>query len=632
MALPSGFKEDLLSRVSLASVAGRRVTWDTRRSKPAKGDMWAPCPFHQEKTPSFHVDDRKGFYHCFGCGAKGDAIGFVMSIDNVGFMEAIEILARDAGMKVPAPDPAARERQDRRDRLFEVMEMAVKRFGLQLRSGAGAQAREYLDGRGLDAEALARFEIGFALDAWQGLREQLSGQGVDESLIAAAGLSRTKDGGGEPYDTFRNRIMFPIRDERGHCVAFGGRTLDPDGFAKYLNSPETEIFKKSSTLYNIAAARSAAGGMPLVVAEGYMDVIALARAGWEACVAPLGTAITERHLEKLWRLEREPVIALDGDAAGRAAALRAADLALPLLGEGKSLRFALMPEGRDPDDVVRTGGLKAFQDLVDRATTMEELLWQGALGAGRVDTPERKAALESALMRKAGLIRDPAVRTHYQRALRDRCWKAFNPAAARGGRGRRAEPQGATLGAKGSQMASQDGVAVLRQCVALAALIAEPAIAEEFGHRIEEMQFERHEHALLRDLVLRHAAEGAEAVRARIDDEMPRVAAELLAGGHVAYQLDLCRRGGPGTARRIVEAALSLIDADLGLGAEIAEAQQDARDGLFEESGLKRIVRAAEQSRSVRDLTAEDDAVLQMEKRAAAEALGSIEASLDQPK
>ena len=632
MALPSGFKEELLSRVSIAAIAGRRVTWDSRRSKPAKGDMWAPCPFHQEKTASFHVDDRKGFYHCFGCGAKGDAIGFVMSIDNVGFMEAIEILARDAGMKVPAPDPAAREQQDRRERLFEVMEMAVKRFGLQLRSGAGAQAREYLEGRGLDAEASARFEIGFALDSWQGLREQLKSQGVDESLIAAAGLSRTKDGGGEPYDTFRNRIMFPIRDERGRCVAFGGRTLDPDGFAKYLNSPETEIFKKSSTLYNVAAAGKAAGGMPLVVAEGYMDVIALARAGWEACVAPLGTAITERHLEMLWRLESEPVIALDGDAAGRAAALRAADLALPMLGEGRSLRFALMPEGRDPDDVVRAGGLKAFQDLVDRATSMEELLWQAALGAGRVDTPERKAALESALMRKAGLIRDPAVRTHYQRALRDRCWKAFNPAAARGGRGRRAAPEGATLGAKGSQMASEDGVAALHQCVALAALIVEPAIAEEFGHRIEEMQFERREHALLRDLVLRHAAEGAEAVRARIDDEMPQVVADLLAGGHVAYQIELCRRGGPDTARRIVDAALSLIDADLGLGAEIAEAQQDARDGLFEESGYKRIVRAAEQSRSVRDLRAEDDAVLQMEKRAAAEALERIAASLDQPK
>ena len=631
MALPSGFKDELLSRVSLASVAGRRVSWDPRRSKPAKGDMWAPCPFHQEKTPSFHVDDRKGYYHCFGCGAKGDAIGFVMSIDNVGFMEAIEILARDAGMKVPAPDPAAREQQDRRERLFEVMEMAVKRFGLQLRSGAGAQAREYLDGRGLDAEALARFEIGFALDAWQGLREQLRGQGVEEELIAAAGLSRTKDGGGEPYDTFRNRIMFPIRDERGRCVAFGGRTLDPDGFAKYLNSPETEIFKKSSTLYNVAAARAAAGGGPLVVAEGYMDVIALARAGWEACVAPLGTAITERHLEKLWRLEPEPVIALDGDAAGRGAALRAADLALPMLGEGRSLRFALMPEGRDPDDVVRAGGLKAFQDLVDRAMTMEELLWQGALAAGRADTPERKAALEGGLMRKAGLIRDPAVRTHYQRALRDRCWKAFNPAAGRGG-GRRADPGGATLGAKGSQIASEAGAAALQQCVALAALIAEPAIAEEFGHRIEEMQFERREHALLRDLVLRHAPEGAEAVRARIEEEMPRVAADLLAGGHVAYQIELCRRGGAETARRIVEAALSLIDADLGLGAEIEEAQQDARDGLFEESGYKRIVRAAERSRSARDLKAEDDAVLQMEKRASAETLESIAASLDQPK
>ncbi len=293
------------------------------------------------------------------------------------FIEAVEILAREAGMTMPAQDPEAQQKSDRRGRLAEVMETALRHFRLQLQSGAGSAARDYLAGRGLDAAALDRWEIGFAADAWQGLWDHLKGKGVDDDLILDAGLAKPSRKGGKPYDTFRGRVMFPIRDARGRCIAFGGRAMDPGDQAKYLNSPDTELFDKGRTLYNIGPAREAAGkGKPLIVAEGYMDVIALSEAGFPAAVAPLGTAVTEHQLAMLWRVADEPIVALDGDEAGLRAALRVVDLALPLLEAGKSLRFAMMPEGQDPDDLLRAGGAGAVRKVLDRAMPMVELLWQ----------------------------------------------------------------------------------------------------------------------------------------------------------------------------------------------------------------------------------------------------------------
>ncbi len=329
--------------------------------------MWAPCPFHQEKSASFHVDDRKGFYYCFGCHAKGDAISFIRETENVGFMEAVEILAREAGMPVPKQDPRAQEKADKRTELADVMELAVRWFRLQLKTNAGTDARAYLDKRGLNDAALERWEIGFAPDTWQGLLDALKGKDIDDKLILGAGLAKPSSKGSKPYDTFRGRIMFPIRDARGRAIAFGGRAMDPNDNAKYLNSPETELFDKGRSLYNVKEARTAAGrGQPLLVAEGYMDVIALQQAGFEAAVAPLGTAITENQLAMLWRIDPEPVITLDGDTAGQRAALRLIDLALPLIEAGKSLRFAMMPEGQDPDDLLKSAGKGAFQKLIER--------------------------------------------------------------------------------------------------------------------------------------------------------------------------------------------------------------------------------------------------------------------------
>jgi DNA primase len=426
MSLPPGFLDELRSRTSLAQVVGRKVAWDQRKSQQGRGDMWAPCPFHQEKTASFHVDDAKGFYYCFGCHAKGDAISFVRETENVGFMEAVEILAREAGMQMPARDPKAQEKADRLSQLAGVMEQAVQHYRLQLATGAAAEARAYLERRGLSAEAQARWEIGFAPPGWQGLWDHLRGKGVEAELILAAGLARPSDRGRDPYDTFRNRIMFPIRDARGRAIAFGGRAMDPERYAKYLNSPETELFDKGRSLYNLQRAREAAGkDGRLLVAEGYMDVIALSEAGFGATVAPLGTAVTEEQLHLLWRLSDEPIVALDGDTAGLRAAMRLMDLALPLIEAGKSLRFCLMPEGQDPDDVIRTGGANAMQALVEASQPMVELLWRRETEGRVLDSPERRAALDKALREAVMKIRDPSLRRHYGEEINRRRWALF---------------------------------------------------------------------------------------------------------------------------------------------------------------------------------------------------------------
>ncbi|MEQ5871102.1 DNA primase [Sagittula sp. NFXS13] len=421
MSLAPGFLDELRNRLTLSDVVGKKVMWDKRKSQPGKGDLWAPCPFHHEKTASFHVDDRKGFYYCFGCHEKGDALSFVQKLDNVGFMEAVEILAGEAGMEMPAKDPKAQEKIDRRTQLTKVMDEAVRFFRLQLKTNAGREARAYLAKRGLDDAALDRFEIGFAPQGWDNIRNALTGKGVPLDHLLACGLSRTSDKGREPYDVFRNRIMFPIRDGRGRAIAFGGRAMDPNDNAKYLNSPETELFDKSRNLYNLRPAREATGkGKPLIVAEGYMDVIALSEAGFHASVAPLGTAVTESQLNLMWRVSEEPIIALDGDKAGLRAAYRVIDLALPLLEAGKSLRFAIMPEGKDPDDLLRAEGPKAVQKVLDDAMPMVDLLWRQETEDKTFDSPERRAALDKSLRERVKLVRDRSLRHHYALAVRDR--------------------------------------------------------------------------------------------------------------------------------------------------------------------------------------------------------------------
>ncbi len=617
MSLPPGFLDELRSRLSLSQVVGRKVMWDARKSNQGKGDMWAPCPFHHEKTASFHVDDQKGFYYCFGCHAKGDAISFVKDTENVSFIEAVEILAREAGMPMPKRDPKAQEKQDHRAQLAEVMEHAVQFFRLQLKTGAGGAARDYLKKRELGAKALERWEIGFAPDAWQGLWDHLRGKNVAEDLILGAGLAKPSSKGGKPYDTFRNRIMYPIRDQRGRCIAFGGRAMDPSDNAKYLNSPETVLFDKGRSLYNHGAARQSAGqGQPLIVAEGYMDVIALSEAGFGASVAPLGTAITEHQLQLLWRIADEPIIALDGDAAGLRAAMRAIDLALPLLEAGKSLRFAIMPEGKDPDDLLREEGATALQSILEAAVPMVKLLWQRETEGKVFDSPERKAALDKALREKIRLIRDPSIRSHYGQEIKDLRWQLFRPQRQSskrnwqpGGKWR-PEKQPATPGARASYLASTENADIrMREAAILAISILNPQVVVQFEHQLEDMDCHDPDHSAIRQAILRHAIDDPENLKNHIVDTLGSEVLENLLGlRHVAVIPCVFKPGDVEKAEMTLAEELAKIKALQGLDAEIAEAKEELSE-LADEALTYRLAQAAEERNRTSRSQNEDRAV-----------------------
>jgi len=527
MALPPGFLDELRDRVSLSDVAGRKVTWDRKKSNPAKGDWWAPCPFHQEKTPSFHVDDRKGYYYCFGCHAKGDAISFVKELENVSFIEAVRILAADAGMTLPEQDPREQEREDARAKLVDAMEAAVQFFCMNLRSAKGRETREYLVRRGLTAQTVDRFELGYAPDARHALVEALTQKGLTLDALIEAGLVIKPEDGGKPFDRFRGRLMFPIRDARGRCIAFGARAMDPNARAKYLNSPETPLFSKSRTLYNHGPAREAAGKAgSLIAAEGYMDVIALAQAGFGHAVAPLGTAVTEDQLKMMWRMADEPIIALDGDAAGQRAAEKVIDIAAPLLEAGKSLRFCILPEGRDPDELIRSGGPGAMRSALEAAVPMVDLLWRREVEGKVFDSPERRAALDKSLKEALGRIADPLVREHYRDAIREKRAELFAPKGhgvmravekqdtARfrgrvGGKPGWRPPVHATAEMRNSLLARQGGDAEARgrESVILATLLSHPALIETHDGEVAALSFSCRDLDVIRMALLSAAGE-----------------------------------------------------------------------------------------------------------------------------
>ncbi len=616
MSLPPGFLDELRTRTSLSQVVGRKVMWDTRKSNQGKGDMWAPCPFHQEKSASFHVDDRKGFYYCFGCHAKGDAISFVRETENVDFMEAIKILAAEAGMPVPERDPQAQVKADRRTQLVEVMEMAVAYFRLQLKTGSGTEARAYLDKRQMSEATREKFGIGFAPDGWQGLWEHLRGKGVEEDLIMSAGLAKASSKGGKPYDVFRNRIMFPIRDARDRCIAFGGRAMDPNDNAKYLNSPETELFDKGRNLYNHGPARTAAGkGQPLIVAEGYMDVIALVEAGFGAAVAPLGTAVTETQMQLLWRISHEPVVALDGDNAGVQAAYRVIDLSLPLLESGKSLRFALMPEGKDPDDLIRSEGAGGVQKVLDAAMPMVRLLWQRETEGRVFDSPERKAALDKTLRERIMQIPDPRLRSHYGEDIKQLRWALFRqrPAKTRSagtwGKAAWNAPKPPSASAKASLLVSAGEQAheQLREAVILAALLSPPELVEEFEPQLEAMPCSDPVHGDLRACLLLSLGQPAAEVRRRAEAAIGGQALETLyAARHVAITPCLRNPGNVDLARMTVAEELAKLEAHRRQVLGIAEGVEDLQGDIVDESVTWRLGQAAE-ARSFAERAQQED-------------------------
>ncbi len=411
----------------VADVVGRKVKL-VRRGRNHVG----LCPFHSEKSPSFSVSADKNFYHCFGCGVHGDIITFVMETEGLSFPEAVEQLATQAGMALPAREERDEEREKSRRSLYDVMELAAVFFESELQSSRGSKARTYLDGRQLTGAAVAPFRLGFAPDARAGLKDHLLAKGVPVEDMVEAGLVGAPDDGGEPYDRFRGRLIFPITDVRGKVIAFGGRTLDPEGKPKYLNSPETRLFKKSTVLFNLGPARKAvAQGAALIAVEGYVDVIALVAAGFAGAVAPLGTALTDDHLQMMWRIAPEPYLCFDGDAAGIKAAQRGIDLALPLLEPGQSLRFALLPGGQDPDDLLRARGSSAMQAVLDEAVGLADVLWRREIENADLATPERRAGAEKRLMDCVREITDPKVREYYRTMMQQRLRDLFAPAPFR---------------------------------------------------------------------------------------------------------------------------------------------------------------------------------------------------------
>ncbi|MHA6765994.1 DNA primase [Sphingobium ummariense] len=425
MSLSPQWLDELRARTSLSTLIGKTV-----KVQKAGREYKACCPFHNEKTPSFTINDEKGFYHCFGCGAHGDAIRWMTDHRGLPFMEAVKELAATAGMEVPAADPRAAKRAEQAKGLHEAMAAAQSFFEDQLGGLDGADARAYLHKRGITDATRRAFGFGYSSDARGKLKTALRDFG--EPMLIEAGLLIDPEGERESYDRFRGRLMLPIRDIRGRVIAFGGRILGT-GEPKYLNSPDTPLFDKGRTLYNIdrASPASRSAGR-IIVVEGYMDVIALAQAGFAEAVAPLGTALTEHQIERLWKMADVPILCFDGDAAGQKAAIRAAARALPLLRPGLSLCFATLPTGQDPDDLIRAEGPGAMEAVLAAAEPLVERLWRHEQNTVPLDTPEQRAALKERLAAHTGAIQHPDVKAHYVQAFRERYDALFfaRPAAS----------------------------------------------------------------------------------------------------------------------------------------------------------------------------------------------------------
>lgn len=520
--IPDGFVDELKARIRPSDVIGRKV------KLTKKGKEWVGLsPFTAEKTPSFYVNDQKRIFKCFSSGMGGDVISFVMETERLSFMEAVEKLAEEAGMQLPKGDPQAAEAYDHRKRLQAVCEAAAAYFEERLQSTEGAGARAYLEGRGLKPAAWKRHRLGYAPDDWRKTIEHLKAEGFTPAEILEAGLAKESDKGGEPYDAFRGRLMFPIPDSRGGIIAFGGRGLTADARPKYLNSGDTPLFHKSRVLYRYKAAREALGhgeGGGLIVCEGYMDAIALAEAGFGTSVAPLGTALTEEQLSLLWRAGPEPVLCFDGDSAGLGAAYRAIDRALPHVEPGRSLYFVLLPDGMDPDDLIRDRGAVAMGAALDGRLALSELLWLRERDAEPLDTPERQAGLEARLMTAAAQIKHAGVRAAYERDLkarmRDHCWQVRNANRNKDNRKRAGSGQYSPSGEAGQVALKGGAPAKLRGLGALVRAVDNPDLLTIGAETLGVSSFPDPDVGLLRDALLDLANAGKPIDRAAISTHL----------------------------------------------------------------------------------------------------------------
>lgn len=501
--------DEIRARLPLSEIVARRVSWDRRKTQPGKGDYWACCPFHEEKSPSFHVDDRRNRYKCFGCGASGDHFKFLTETEGVTFPEAVERLAEQAGVALPAPDPQAARREKKRAGLADICEMAAQFFQAEFHGASGAEARAYTARRGLSAQTLGEFRFGLAPNTRDGLKTFLARREVPEADMIEAGLLIKPDNGRPSYDRFRGRLMIPIQDDRGRVVAFGGRTLLPDGQPKYLNSPETPLFHKGTMLFNAHRAREPAfkAGQAVVV-EGYMDAVALYQAGIHHVVASLGTAFTEDQIVRLWRFAPEPVVCFDGDAAGVSAAHRAIDRILPVLKSGYSFQFSFLPDGMDPDDLIKQQGVDGFQAQVQGAQPLFDAVWTREVSAARLDTPERKAALEKRFDDLIGSIRDERVRRRYQLDVRFKLSNLFfetsRGARRNGGKNARAGKGGETvvpLGLARERVAVSDAFGTERLVLGLC--VRYPELLDRNFERIAGLPLSNELHTGLRNALCR---------------------------------------------------------------------------------------------------------------------------------
>jgi len=517
--------EEIRNRLPCSTVVGRRVAL-----KKAGKEWKGLSPFSPEKSPSFFVNDQKQFYHCFSSGKHGDIFDFVMETEGLNFPETVERLAMEAGVALPVSEPEDREAEVKRKSLYEVMELTAQFFEANLQAHIGAKTRDYLDRRGMTRETQKRFRLGYASPDRYALRDHLAGKGVSSDVMIEAGLLVVAEDIQVPYDRFRERVMFPISDMRGRVIAFGGRALSADVSAKYLNSPDTPLFNKGRLLYNYHLARSAAHDHGMVIAvEGYVDVIALDAIGFSHAVAPLGTAMTEDQIGLLWRLADEPTLCFDGDKAGRRAAYRALDVALPALTAGKSLRFALLPDGQDPDDVARSGGPAAFDRILAGARPLVDMLWARETEAAPHDTPERRAALAVRLRDALSTIRDETLRRFYREEIDGRLaslspyqknnynnlYQQRDSGRRQGGYGQRSGP---ALGVRNTMRASPllarsslflGGTAESpREGMILGALIAHPELLHSYAEVLSNLEFDAPESQKIRSILLDSAAQG----------------------------------------------------------------------------------------------------------------------------
>jgi DNA primase len=585
--------EEILRRTDLVQLVGRRVKL-VRKGRV----MWGCCPFHKEKTASFKVENERRTYHCFGCGAGGDAFKWLTETEGLTFPESVEKLAGEAGVELPKWSAEDEAREEKKTSLYEIVELACQFFEEQLRAGTGAEARDYLKSRGLNGDDAKRFRLGYA-PSNDALKEHLYKKNVPLDDMVAAGLVRPQDGDRSPRDFFFNRLMFPITDPRGRAIAFGGRGLDPDAKPKYINTGETPLFSKGRLLYNFATARPAAlKSGTIILAEGYMDVIALVRAGFDNAVAPLGTALTEDQLHLLWRTAPEPILAFDGDDAGFRAGNRAARLALPHLKPGYSLRFAFLPPGEDPDSLIRASGPSAMKTLLDAAEPLAKVLWRVETEGKDFSTPERRAGLERALSEIVGAISDSKIADYYRRDFEQQVFdqfkrRSFTPRQQKDRPTARRFPPGQSFPSRPSEAVSPavknsllarsgSGARRTKELELAQMLLQAPEIALRQGEILAALPFGDRSLDRLRREVLDLAASGFRLEKRGLENHLIRAGlGELLA-------------------------RLGVLHAQGGLGGETADVPADAAQGDAQIDDIEtRWLRAAEQLREMAEMAPE---------------------------